>query len=269
MMALHPRDAARLAADCIEIAERGAAVALRGFRSHPIAREKSVHDVVTEYDTATQASIVELICERHPGVPVVAEEGQEDPPPPPPSGLSFAVDPIDGTTNFAHGHPFWCVSVGVLLDGEPVAGGVLAPALATRWSGWHVDGEGLATRNGEPCRVSETTELGSALLATGFPPVRDVAPDNNFDSFMRVKKLARGVRRCGAAALDLAFVADGTYDGYWERRLHLWDAAASAAMVLAAGGRITTLQGNIPAYERGHIIATNGLVHDALMAAIG
>ncbi len=267
-MVLSERDAERLAADCLEIAERASAVARRGFRSHPAAIEKSAHDVVTAFDLETQELALRLLAARHPGVPVVAEEGQVDPPPTPPAGLSFAVDPIDGTTNFAHGHPFWCVSIGALYDGQPLAGAVVAPALATRWHGWVLEGRGLAARNGEPCAVSRTDTLDRSLLATGFPPVRDHAPENNFESFMRVKKLARGVRRCGAAALDLAFVADGTYDGYWERRLHLWDAAASAALVLAAGGRITTLTGGHPALEKGHIVATNGRIHDALLAAV-
>jgi len=267
-MTLSTKEATRLSADCLDLAVRGAAVASRGFRTRPTAREKSAHDVVTEFDMETQTIILALLRERHPGVPVIAEEGESETPAPPPAGLSFAVDPIDGTTNFAHGHPFWCVSVGALFDGQPLAGGVVAPALATSWHGFHTDSGGVALRNGAPCEVSQTAELGSALLATGFPPVRDVAPANNFDSFMRVKKLARGVRRCGAAALDLAFVADGTYDGYWERRLHIWDAAASAALVLAAGGTITTLRGDMPAYERGHVLATNGRIHEALRVAV-
>ncbi len=258
---------AALAADCLRIAELGSVVALAGFRTRTVAREKSAHDLVTEFDVATQAKLLELIAERHPGVPVAAEEGGEPGAELPP-GLSFAVDPIDGTTNFAHGHPFWAVSVGVLYDGEPLGGAIVAPCLSLKWQGHREDDGGVVLRNGVPCRVSDTAVLESSLLATGFPPNRSENPDSNFASFVAVKRRAQAVRRCGAAAIDIAFVADGTYDGYWERRLHIWDAAAAAAMVLAAGGRITALDGGLPRYERGHLIVTNGRIHEELRHAI-
>lgn len=264
------RERARVAADCLEIAERGAAIARGGFRSRPDVQLKSAHDVLTAFDLASQVCILELLAERYPGVPVIAEESEHaDESQAPPRGLSFAVDPIDGTTNFAHGHPVWCVSVGALFDGAPVAGAIVAPCLGARWHGF-VDGGGggVALYNGTACRVSSTATLSSALVGTGFPPERDLGPANNFDSFIAVKRLVRGVRRCGAAAIDIAFVADGTYDGYWERRLRIWDAAAGAALVLAAGGRITDLTLGPPRYEAGHLCVSNGLVHDALARAI-
>jgi myo-inositol-1(or 4)-monophosphatase len=263
-----PSEGARLAADCLEIAERAAAVALRGFRKRPEIRAKSHKDLVTEFDVACQELALSLLAERHPGVPVIAEEGDLASASPG-RGLCFAVDPIDGTTNFAHGHPIWCVSIGMLLDGEPFGGAVVAPAIATRWHGHREGGGGRVYRNGEPCRTSETTTLEEALVATGFPPNRDVAPDNNFASFERVKRRALAVRRCGAAAIDLCFVADGTYDAYWERRLHLWDLAAGAGLVLAAGGRATDLEGAPARWTHGHVAVSNGLVHDALIEAIG
>ncbi len=265
--ALPRRELSRLAADCLEVAERGAAVARRGFRAHAAIREKSAHDLVTPFDEATQAELLAILAERHPGVPVVAEEGG-DPNGALPRGLAFCVDPIDGTTNFAHGHPVWAVSVGALFDGEPIAGGLVAPCLATTWHGYHGADGGLAMRNGERCSVSETTDLDRALLATGFPPDRSQGPYDNFASFVAVKRRARAVRRCGSAAIDIAFVADGTYDGYWERRLHIWDSTAAAALVLAAGGRITALDGGPARLERGHIVVTNGAIHDQLVAAV-
>lgn len=260
-----------LAADCLEIATRASQVASRGFGTRPAVASKSANDYVTEWDLATQELALSLLGERYPGIPVAGEEGGD---PAKQSSvmdheLAFAVDPIDGTTNFAHGHPFWCVSIGVLAKGEPIAGAVVAPALSLTWHGW-VEGDGGSVfRNGEPRRVSETAELRSAMIATGFPPVRDRAPENNFDSFMSVKRAARAVRRCGAAAIDLCFVADGTYDAYWERRLHLWDAAAGAAFVLGAGGSVTALDGVSPAkLDRGHIIASNRRLHAALAKAV-
>ena len=259
------RDA--LATDCLAIADKASRIALGGFGTRPETREKGRHDLVTEFDLRSQAEILRLLGERYPGVPVIAEEGDlaraqvgRD--------LTFVVDPIDGTTNFAHGHPVWCVSVGALLDGEPIAGGIVAPALSLSWRGFRDDTGGELYRNGERRRVSDTKELDSALIATGFPPNRDHAPENNFDSFMSVKRRALAVRRCGSAAIDIAFVADGTYDAYWERRLKLWDSAAAAAFVLAAGGKLSALDGGPVELEKGNIVASNGRVHDELVAAI-
>jgi myo-inositol-1(or 4)-monophosphatase len=258
---------ASLASDCLDIAGLGAEVALSGFRTPIVASEKSARDLVTAFDIKTQERLLALLGERHPGVPIVAEEGG-DPHAPLPRGLSFAVDPIDGTTNYAHGHPVWAVSIGVLYDGEPLAGAVVAPCISTRWHGYREGERGEAFRNDEACRVSATSAIERALCATGFPPDRSKSPDNNFASFVSVKRNVQAVRRCGAAAIDIAFVADGTYDGYWERRLHIWDAAAAAALVLAAGGRITALDGSPPRYRSGHIAATNGHIHDALVTLI-
>ncbi|MFC1643435.1 inositol monophosphatase family protein, partial [Myxococcota bacterium] len=176
-------------------------------------------------------------------------------------------DPLDGTTNFVHGHFFWAVSVGLLdREGIPMAGAVVAPALGTRWVGYRGGG---AARNGEPCRVSQTQKLTAALVATGFPYVgRDRAPDNNFATFARVKQAVRGVRRCGSAALDACLVADGTYDAYWERALQPWDVAGGLAVLLAAGGTLTALDGSPASLDRGNIVASNGLLHDALVALV-
>jgi myo-inositol-1(or 4)-monophosphatase len=259
---------AALSSDCLAIAEEAGRLALGGFGTRPETREKGRHDLVTEFDLKSQALILRLLAERYPGVPVIAEEGDlaqaavgVD--------LTFVVDPIDGTTNFAHGHPIWCVSVGVLERGEPVAGGIAAPALSLRWRGFrHESGGGELYRNDEPRRVSVTERLDDALIATGFPPNRDKAPENNFDSFMAVKRRALAVRRCGSAAIDIAFVADGTYDAYWERRLKLWDSAAAAAFVLAAGGSVTALDGAPAELAKGNIVASNGRVHDELVRAI-
>jgi myo-inositol-1(or 4)-monophosphatase len=256
-----------LVAHAREVATSAARLVMGGYRKRPPVDEKHPRDLVTEWDLASQEHIVEGLRRLAPGIPVIAEEGHA---PGEPGVLytadaCFIVDPIDGTTNFAHGHPVFCVSIGVFTRGEPAGGAVVAPALGIEWTGQCGDGRVELLRNGEPAGVSRTAGFSSALFATGFPPDRRVAPANNFDSFMRVKTHARAVRRCGSATIDLCFVADGTYDGYWERRLHLWDAAAGAAFVLAGGGRITALDGSPPRYELGHIAATNGLVHDELL----
>jgi len=265
------KERADLAGVAMLVAEEAAMLVTSGYRSHPHADHKgNPHDLVTEFDRASQALLVARLSSLSPGVPIVGEE-QSSPhhdrtgrP-----GLAWYVDPIDGTTNFVHGHPFWCVSVGLMEDDHPALGAVVAPALALRWVGWIApEGASFAFRNGAPCAVSATAKLTDALIATGFPPVRDHAPTNNFDSFVAVKRAAQAVRRCGSAAIDLCMVADGTYDGYWERRLNAWDTAAASAIVLAAGGRITALAGGPPNYHIGHIAASNGLIHDELTGTL-
>ncbi|MEB2312483.1 MAG: inositol monophosphatase family protein [Sorangiineae bacterium] len=253
-----PEELARLAH---EVAREAGALVLTGWRRHPRATLKARADLVTEYDLRSERLIRARLGERAPDLPIVAEEEGGEPA----RGPTFYVDPLDGTTNFVHGHHFWAVSVGVLEGGEPVAGAVVAPALGVSWTGYR---GGPALRDGAPCRVSATAALEDALVATGFPVDRARSPDDNFDSFVRVKRAAQGVRRCGAAAIDLCLVADGTYDGYWERRLHAWDLAAGAAVLLAAGGRVSALDGGPARLEVGHVIASNGLIHDALVASV-
>jgi myo-inositol-1(or 4)-monophosphatase len=291
MMDLRPRERADFAAMALVVAEEAAALLLGGYRSRPRVDKKGRTDLVTELDRRSEALIVSRLGSLSPEIPIVAEEGSpgEDRETPEPAtamaaqsgrpGLVWYVDPLDGTTNYVHGHPFYCVAVGLMLDDEPIAGAVVAPSIGVRWSGWvemaEAEGalpiratQGSAERSGERCRVSATTALSESLIATGFPPNRHRAPENNFDSFISVKKAARGVRRCGSAAMDLCLVADGTYDAYWERRLHSWDIVAASAIVLAAGGRITALDGGFPDYHVGHLVASNGHVHDELIAAI-
>jgi myo-inositol-1(or 4)-monophosphatase len=253
----------QLAEIALQVAREAAAVAAAGWRSRPaVAQKVNWADLVTEYDLRSEHLIRKRLAELAPEVSLVAEEqGGERA-----SEAVFYCDPIDGTTNFAHGHHFWSVSIGVLRAGVPIAGAVVAPALGTSWVAWE---GGPALRDSVPCAVSSTSELDEALVATGFPPVRDREPDNNFASFVAVKKAVRGVRRCGSAAIDACLVADGTYDAFWERRLHAWDLVGGAAVVLAAGGRVSSLAGGKPEYERGHVLMSNGVLHEALLPLIG
>jgi myo-inositol-1(or 4)-monophosphatase len=240
----------------LEVAVDAGALLLGGYRKRPTPTEKGRRDLVTEFDLKSEALIVERLTAATPELGLIAEEGGGVQKP-----LSWFCDPLDGTTNFVHGHPFWAVSIGLLDEGKPVAGAVVAPALGLTWIGFQ---GGPAQRSGEICHVSETSELEQALVATGFPPDRQTAPENNLDTFVRVKKVVRGVRRCGSAALDMCLVADGTYDAYWERRLNPWDLAAGAAVVLSAGGKLTALEGGPVDLSIGHLIASNGRVHAAL-----
>ncbi|UQA61590.1 inositol monophosphatase family protein [Polyangium aurulentum] len=269
---------AQFAAIALLVAEEAGALVSAGFRSRPVAELKGKSDLVTQFDRASEDMLVARLSSLAPGIPVVGEErGESSSNASNRAGLIWYVDPLDGTTNFVHGHPFWSIAVGLMDGDEPIAGAVVAPALGLRWSGWVGDPvsavgrpgrPGEARRNGQRCGVSATAKIEDALLATGFPPVRTHAPTNNFHSFMSVKHVAQAVRRCGSAAIDLCMVADGTYDGYWERKLHIWDVAAGSALVLAARGRITALDGSAPNYHVGHIVASNGLIHDALVEAV-
>jgi myo-inositol-1(or 4)-monophosphatase len=251
----------QLTAIALEVAREASVLASEGYRKHPDVSHKSRTELVTEFDLASERLIRERLRVLTPHIAVVGEEqGGEST-----DKLTWYCDPIDGTTNFVHGHPFWAVSIGALADGRPIAGAVVAPALALEWTGFE---GGPTLRNGEPCRVSHTSNIADSLLATGFPADRTRTPDNNFASFVALKTLARGIRRCGSAALDLCLVADGTYDAYWERKLNVWDVAAGAAMVLGAGGNLTALDGSPANLAHGHILASNGKLHAELVALL-
>jgi myo-inositol-1(or 4)-monophosphatase len=260
-------DRTELLALALAAARASAALVHTGWRKHPPAEHKGAVELVTEFDRASEALLRERLAET--GFACVGEEtggeraaGEADP--------TFFVDPLDGTTNFVHGHPFYCVSVGLLVGPRAVLGAVVAPALGVEWTGLAptADEPGFAKRNGVPCEVSDVTTFDDALLATGFPYDRRNSPDNNFDAFVAIKRRAQAVRRCGSAAIDLCLVADGTYDGYWERKLGTWDIAAGAAIVLGAGGRVSAFDGGEPDLTVGHLVATNGRVHDELVRAL-
>jgi myo-inositol-1(or 4)-monophosphatase len=258
-----PADASALVGIALESAREAAALVHAAWRKHPTAEHKGRTDLVTRFDRESETLLNARLTAATP-YPVVGEEhgGQRAAGP---DALTWYVDPIDGTTNFVHGHPFWCVSVGLLAGVRPVLGAVVAPSLATEWVG--VAG-GESTRNGERCQVSTVARVDDALLATGFPYDRHSSPENNFDAFVAIKKKCQAVRRCGSAALDLCLVADGTYDGYWENKLKVWDVAAGSAIVLGAGGRVTDYGGARADLTVGQVIATNGHIHDQLVASL-
>jgi myo-inositol-1(or 4)-monophosphatase len=260
---LSPEEASRLMGMALEGARAAGALVSEGYRKHPACEHKGHVELVTDYDRRSETLLRERLA-RSATFPVVGEEqggqrarGRDEP--------TWYIDPLDGTTNFVHGHPFWCVSVGLFVGPRPALGVVVAPTLGVEWTG--VVGAG-AWRNGESCRVSEVDRLEDALLATGFPYDRKTSDDNNFDAFVAIKKHSQAVRRCGSAAIDLCLVADGTYDGYWERKLKPWDMGAGVPIVLAAGGRVTDYEGEDTDLRVGHIVATNVRLHDELVAAL-
>jgi myo-inositol-1(or 4)-monophosphatase len=257
-------DSRELLRIALEAAREAGALAQAGWRTRPEATHKGRIDLVTRFDHESEALLRARLTAATP-FPVLGEEhgGRRAPGP---HESTWYVDPIDGTTNFVHGHPFWCVSVGLHRGDLPVLGAVVAPSLGVEWTG--IIGQG-AMRSGSPCTVSDVAQLDDALLATGFPYDRRTSEENNFDAFVAIKKKCQAVRRCGSAAIDLCLVADGTYDGYWEQKLKPWDMAAGVALVAAAGGRVTDYVGRPADVMKGHVVATNGRIHDTLVAELG
>jgi len=258
-----------IAAECQEamevaehIAREAGSLIMEGFRTDAAISNKGPVDLLTEHDLRSEALIREQLTRRFPSHRVVGEETPE-------TGegeLVWYVDPIDGTTNFAHGHPFFCVSIALYSGANGLAGVVHAPALGVTWMAARERG---ALRNGEPCRVSKRASLDQALTATGFPYDRWTNPDNNRRELGAFLRAARGVRRCGSAAIDISLVADGTYDLYWEQGLNAWDMCAGAILVLEAGGRLSTYGGGAADPRTGKLVASNGLVHEAALRTIG
>jgi myo-inositol-1(or 4)-monophosphatase len=173
----------------------------------------------------------------------------------------WAIDPLDGTTNYAHQYPFYAVSIGLLIRGVPSVGVIFAPFHQELFRA----AKGLgATRNRQPIRVSQTTTLAQSLLVTGFAYDRRETIDNNYAEFCHLTHHTQGVRRGGAASIDLAYVACGRLDGYWERGLSPWDLAAGVVIVEEAGGKVTAYDGSPFQINTGRILATNGQIHAAL-----
>lgn len=221
-------------------------------------------DLVTEVDRGCEALVVEGITRERPGDAILAEEGSARAP----AGAAWrwVIDPLDGTTNFAHGYPRFCVSIGVEHGGRPCVGVVYDPLMDELYSA--VRGEG-AFRNGRPIRVSREPLLDRALVATGFAYDRRQGPrPDNLDAFAAFLVAARAVRRDGSAALDLCYVASGRLDGYWELKLAPWDVAAGALVVEEAGGRVSDAGGG-PGFRGGaSVVASNGAIHDAMLAVL-
>jgi myo-inositol-1(or 4)-monophosphatase len=264
-MTISLAELAELSRVALVVAEEGAAILTASYRTRPHAEEKGRADLVTELDRRSEAHVTARLRALTPEIRVIGEEtaGSERP-----AGLVWYVDPLDGTTNFVHGHPFFAVAIGLMFDDEPVAGAVVAPLLRTRWRAFRTAADrGEAYRDDERCRVSPIADPAQAMIGTGFAATRD-SPANNFGSFIEVKRAVQAVRRCGSAAIDLCFVADGTYEGFWERRLQTWDVCAASAIVLAAGGRVTALDGGPARYHQGHLCASNGKLHDALLELV-
>jgi myo-inositol-1(or 4)-monophosphatase len=246
----------------LDVAREAGKILLEGWGTRPAVGYKSEDiNLVTEYDKRSEALIVERLARAFPDDRIIAEEGTTAGEARPGARLWY-VDPLDGTTNFAHGFPLFSVSLGLWVDGRAALGVVEAPAVGWTFAGTTTGGG--STWNGKPIAPSTTERLGGALLVTGFPYSRNPVQDN-LAEWTAFTGAAQGTRRLGSAALDLCFVACGWLDGYWERALHPWDLVAGAAIVEGAGGRATELDGSPFVGTTGRVLASNGRIHQQMI----
>jgi len=246
----------------LEAAQRAGTIIREGFgRDHTLSFKKSHSDLVTEFDRRAEAEIVRIIGSAFPDHQIIAEEGSSGGDHP---DYCWYVDPIDGTTNFAHGYPLTCTSLALAERGELVLGVVYAPLLDELFVA--VKGQG-ATRNGKSIHVSSIDRLDLSLLATGFPYDRNTVGFNVrcWEVFLHK---AQGVRRDGCAALDLCYLAMGRYDGFWEYGFAYWDMAAGTLIIREAGGVVTLPDGRPLPTVSHDVVASNGLIHQEIVAAL-
>ncbi len=221
--------------------------------------QKSRNDFVTEVDKASEKLIISLIRKEFPRHAIQGEEG----------GVSagddtcWVIDPLDGTSNYIHQFPLFSISIGIRTGNETVAGVVYDPLHKELFAA--AKGQG-ASLNGRPIRVSQVPKLSEALMTTGIPFRARDRFEEYIESLKRVSYASAGMRRGGSAALDLAYVACGRFDGFWEINLSPWDIAAGEALVREAGGRITDVWGKDAFLTNGDVLATNGRVHPELLA---
>jgi myo-inositol-1(or 4)-monophosphatase len=240
------------------MAREAGALLMDYFRQRVKIEYKGDVDLVTVADRRSEALILERIRKQFPAHDVMGEEGTRID-----NGSEYKwyVDPLDGTTNFAHGYPVFCVSLGVERRGQLLAGVIYDP---TRDEMFSAESGAGAQLNGEPMRVSETPKLAESLVATGFPSQKRHKNPNIY-FYHQLTLRSHGVRRAGSAALDLCNVAAGRFDGFWEFNLNPWDTAAGVVIVKEAGGKVSDFSGGAFQIASRETLASNGLIHDELL----
>ncbi len=246
----------------IKAAKEAGELLTRMQQGHLEIEKKGDVNLVTKADRDAEALIKQIISREFPDHDFKAEEGTESNRN---SSFLWLVDPLDGTTNYAHHFPVWCVSICLLKDKDPIAGCIYNPNLGELFT--IEKGSGSFLNNRKICR-SNTLKLSESLLATGFPYDIRVTSENNLLEFSRFAVEAQAIRRAGSAALDLAYLACGRFDGYWEYKLSPWDIAAGSLLAREAGCRLTTWAGEQFDIFKGEVLASNGLIHDEMIEVL-
>ena len=254
-------EAAALRDVCVAAAQAGAEVLRELYEKPRDIHYKGRIDLVTDADRASEATVLKILAERAPGVPVLAEESGEHGQ----GGTRFIVDPLDGTTNYAHGLPLFSCTVAAEEGGRAVAGCTVDPLRGETFHAARGEGAWLGERQ---LRVSGVSDLEKALVCTGFPyGDRERLPEM-LAAFSRFTERAQGSRRLGSAALDLAYLAAGRLDGFWEIGLKAWDVAAGQVLVEEAGGNVTRFDGGALSLSGGEIAAAGAGLHAAILAVL-
>ncbi|MEC8441508.1 MAG: inositol monophosphatase family protein [Cyanobacteriota bacterium] len=260
---LAAEDLRSLASIARQTAEMGGAELMRHYgRLNSVESKGRIGDLVTNADLAAEQLVLKELARATPHIAVLAEEsgaeGEQN-------GLRWCIDPLDGTTNFTHGYPFFATSIGLTFQQQPVLGAIAVPFLKETY--WGAPGLG-AHCNDSKIQVSSCERLEDSLLVTGFAYDRHTRLDNNYAQFCWFTHRTRGVRRGGAAAVDLAFVAAGRQDGYWERGLAPWDLAAGVALVELAGGTISGYSGERFDLGSGRVVASGPSLHPRIVEVL-
>ena len=247
----------------VEFAREAGAILLEGYGVLHAPERKGAIDLVTEFDRRSEALLLERVAERFPGHAVLAEE----------SGMHEAraartrwlIDPLDGTTNFAHNYPFFAVSIAAEVEGALAAGAIFDPVRDELFA---AAAGGGATLNGRPIAVSDVARVEDALLVTGFPYDVREHPERVMPAFQAFLTRAQAIRRDGSAALNLCYLAAGRFDGFWEIDLSPWDMAAGVLLVREAGGVVTGYAGGALQLEGRQILASNGRLHEEMKGVL-
>jgi len=243
----------------VSIAKEAGIILKERFHGKHEIDYKGEINIVTEVDRLAEEMIISRINQKFPHHDILAEES---------AGIAngskyrWIIDPIDGTTNYAHGFPFFCVSIALEKDGEVITGVIYNPVLQEMFV---AEKGGGASLNNKEIKVTKTDELIKSFLATGFPYDISQDPDNNLNYFNGMALKAQAIRRAGSAAIDLAYVAAGRFDGFWQLKLHPWDTAAGWLLVKEAGGVVTQISGDRYHLESPNILASNGRIHGKMI----
>lgn len=257
-----PRDLQNFLKTAVRACRAAGKIQMKSFgRAHRVEHKGEI-DLVTETDRLSEEKILDILGAAYPDHSCLAEES---PPSGGNSGYLWVVDPLDGTTNYSRGFPVFAVSIALYGEGRPLVGAVYSPPLDELFTARRGGGARL---NGRKILVSRQESLGQGFLATGFPYDIRRSKRNNLDHFARFAVRSLAVRRAGAAALDLAYVAAGRFDGFWELKLKPWDTAAGVLLIEEAGGRVTTLSGRPFRLGNRDVVASNGLIHEQMLSVL-